>query len=122
MEKPLYTPGPWQVIPAEYSAPHHGTHRGFNIISLNPDISIANIYLGNTDRVEDIRRANAQLIATAPELVDALKQSHALIKFLQRKFVSMEKEHDHAANRIVRTLGVIEEVHYKATETKVIDQ
>jgi len=122
MKKPLYTEGPWQVITGDYNAPGHGTHLGFAIVTQYPSISIGSVHLGNTDRIEPIRRANAQLMATSPELVDALQESHELIKFLQSKFVSMEKEHDHTANRIVKTLGLIEDVHYKATDTKLLNQ
>jgi len=45
----------------------------------------------------DESEANAQLIAAAPTLLEALRKAEVAISYLQQMFVTMEKEHDHAA-------------------------
>ena len=55
---------------------------------------------------------NAQYTALAvnnfASVVDALNESHRLIKYLQIKYITMAKEDDHAATRTVKGLAKIE--------------
>jgi hypothetical protein len=117
MKKPLYTEGPWQVITADYETPHHGTHLGFAIVTQYPSISIGSIYLGNTDRIEPIRRANAQLMATAPELAQELLNSHKLISYLQNQLSGIKKSK--TKRRVQNRLTSIERVYLKATNVSI---
>ena len=117
MKKPLHTEGPWRVITLDYDAPHHGTHLGFAIVTQYPSVSIGSIYLGNTDRTEPIRRANAELMATAPELVQELLNSHKLISFLHQQLSSIKKSK--TKRRVHSRLSSIERVYLKATKVSI---
>ena len=65
---PKWTPGPWQI----------GTKRGsdLDVIFDNGDFRVANIpfVYANDDRLSEIGKANAKLIAKAPEMYELLKK------------------------------------------------
>lgn len=57
---------------------------------------------GDSEKDELLKKEaedHARLIAAAPELLEALEDADKTIEYLQNKFISMEKEHDHAATR-----------------------
>lgn len=75
-----HTPGPWQVLPEECDKPYiriRGTVLGCRY-------KIANVltphYEGVHEREAAETRANARLIAAAPELLEALKPFAELLK------------------------------------------
>ena len=68
-----HTPGPWRVLPEELGKPYlrvRGTRLGRRF-------KIANVLIHSLDGVPDTEveetRANARLIAEAPELADSLR-------------------------------------------------
>ena len=72
--KNLHTPGPWQVLPEEVDRPYirvRGTELGGRY-------KVANVptpaYDGVDAREARETRANARLIAAAPELLEALRE------------------------------------------------
>lgn len=71
-KKPMHTPGPWQVLPEEMGKNYlrvRGTVLGlrYKIADVrNPD------YEGVTENDAQMTRANARLIAAAPELREML--------------------------------------------------
>ncbi len=74
MEKITHTAGPWQTLPEECDKPYirvRGT-------ALGRRYKIANVvtpnYEGAHPREAEETRRNAQLIAAAPELLDALRR------------------------------------------------
>jgi hypothetical protein len=82
-----FTPGPW------YSAPNGEVYRrpytdlyefGGDVAG---DVPIAITYLGNSDWENKYpRTANANLIATSPELYAELERSHALLDNLRQMY------------------------------------
>jgi hypothetical protein len=60
--RPAHTPGPWRTRGLDF-VPH--------VIGGNPEFAIADAACGRNPRDED--RANATLIAAAPDLLDALR-------------------------------------------------
>lgn len=72
-KKPMHTPGPWQVLPEEMGKNYlrvRGTVLGlrYKIADVrNPD------YEGVTEKDAQMTRANARLIAAAPEMLSILQ-------------------------------------------------
>lgn len=81
-KKPMHTPGPWQVLPEEMGKNYlrvRGTVLGlrYKIADVrNPD------YEGVTDNDVQMTRANARLIAGAPEMFQALDAVETLFGHL----------------------------------------
>lgn len=71
-----FTDGPWCVRVGSYSSELFGSHTGFHITSAKMPIrTICDITLNNAVGVPThIRRANANLIAAAPDMLAALKE------------------------------------------------
>lgn len=70
--KTNWTPGPWQVLPAEVDKMYlrvRGTRPGGRYKVCNVETPY---YIGASEREAGETHANAQLIAAAPELYDAL--------------------------------------------------
>ena len=79
MSKTVHTPGPWVTLPEEVDKPYiriRGTRPGGRYKVANV---ITPVYEGVHEREADETRANARLIAAAPELLEALKTAHAHI-------------------------------------------
>ena len=64
-----HTTAPWLVMPKLSGSENH---RGFNILNADGDWALAFVQPGDSDGDEG--RANAHLIAAAPELADAAEQ------------------------------------------------
>ena len=72
--KTQHTQGKWQVITSTYSSALFGSHTGFDILGNKGKRSICNVTLNNAVGIpENERKANAKLIAAAPELLEALQ-------------------------------------------------
>ncbi|TGE04606.1 hypothetical protein [Hymenobacter fodinae] len=69
-----HTPGPWKTLAEECDKPYIRVRGG----RLGSRYKIANVitpvYDGSTQREADETRANARLIAAAPDLLEALKK------------------------------------------------
>lgn len=79
MSKEMHTLGPWVTLPEEVDKPYiriRGTRLGGRYKVANV---ITPVYEGVHEREADETRANARLIAAAPELLEALKTAHAHI-------------------------------------------
>lgn len=73
MSKAMHTPGPWVTLPEEVDKPYiriRGTRPGGRYKVANV---ITPVYEGVHEREADETRANARLIAAAPELLEALR-------------------------------------------------
>ncbi len=71
MNEPKYTPGPWAVLPEECDKPYirvRGTRLGGRYKIANV---LTPVYEGAPDREANETRANARLIAAAPDLLEA---------------------------------------------------
>ena len=82
--KNLHTPGPWQVLPEECDKPYirvRGTVPGTRFRVANV---LTPVYAGVHEREADETRANARLIAAAPELLEALRAVDVLFGHLAR--------------------------------------
>ena len=71
-----HTPGPW-VIDSDGDGKANAIVTSTHLASLDDDI--CEVYGGNKDD-DDIRKANASLIAAAPDLLEALRKADALLK------------------------------------------
>ncbi len=72
MAKPKFTPGPWKILPEECDKPYirvRGTVLGARYKVANV---VTPVYEGVHEREAVETRANANLIASAPDLYDAL--------------------------------------------------
>lgn len=93
------TPGPWEIKPEEVDRPYiriRGTRLGgrFKVANvLSPD------YDGVHRREADETRANAQLIAAAPELLEALQM------IMNGDFYMPKESADAARSAIHKALG-----------------
>jgi hypothetical protein len=80
MTKHTYTAGPWEVHKYASTTGGHGftvrskEHKGISIANLTPGIS--------TDRIEPVAEANAYLIASAPDLLEAAKRALIVLEGL----------------------------------------
>jgi hypothetical protein len=73
-----HTPGPWDYVTATTSMKH--AHPGWTVrtkIGVEPRKNIARV--GTTLNIE-AGQANAALIAAAPEMLEALKKVHAVLR------------------------------------------
>jgi hypothetical protein len=69
MSAPAFTPGPWHVLPEEENKPYvrvRGTRLGERY-------KIANALSGESEMERSEAAANAQLIAAAPDLYEAME-------------------------------------------------
>lgn len=72
--KPKHTAGPWTVFPEECDKPYiriRGTNLGYRFKIANV---LTPVYAGVPECEAEETRANARLIAAAPELLEALEQ------------------------------------------------
>lgn len=72
MEKTQHTPGPWEVIERRDA---HQWPEGYVIKGWGANV-LACVYDTGNDYVSATGQANAQLIAAAPDLLEALNQSN----------------------------------------------
>lgn len=74
-----HTPGPWLVNEAQGNTEHKGR------LYIDPQdqsyVGIVTLEYGPHDKIERIRK-DAQLIASAPDLLAACKETLALLKYL----------------------------------------
>jgi hypothetical protein len=63
-----HTPGPWHI--AEYGTNEDGTPKHYGIV--RGEVTIANLGTSTNENAKEID-ANARLIASAPEMLEALK-------------------------------------------------
>ena len=77
--KTSHTPGPWLLLPEEVDKPYirvRGTHLGGRYKIANV---VTPIYENIHEREAQETRANARLIAAAPELLEALQDAYPYI-------------------------------------------
>ena len=73
-----YTPGPWKVTTGgQVTARFFNRHFG--------DVSPLSLY-----RSIGVRRANANLIAAAPDMLDALRDAQSILDFIEASDTSVE--------------------------------
>lgn len=103
-----FTPGNWNYNSATYKI--------WSDIDVNDNNPIICDMSKHSNVGEEANKANAKLITAAPDMLSALEDAIRLIKYYQHKFITMEKEHDHAATITVNTLGRIVLAIEKATK------
>lgn len=77
MSEAMHTPGPWEVVEV-WSGP--ASERGLvyaRIQGADGSVGFAGAYLSKQGKPDDECRANARLIAAAPELLEALEKLSA---------------------------------------------
>lgn len=72
MFKPKWTPGPWMMETLTTSDPNGDEWETYVEVTAEIGAFIHSHDLGYTDEVDDIIKANARLIAAAPDLYEAL--------------------------------------------------
>lgn len=75
-----HTPGPWRLEKGKFDWQLYGND-GYNISSFN-------IYDAEIEDEPELEKANAQLIAAAPEMLEALKEARNAIDMLFTKLVN----------------------------------
>lgn len=74
-----HTPGPWKVMRSPYGHHFVRTSQSYTLESLDIlSLRIANCATNDVD--EDTEAANAALIASAPEMLEALVKAEALLE------------------------------------------
>ena len=75
-----HTPGNWIIDEVEADLVEITAENRFG------QVEIATVQLGYTGKIGDEQRANARLIAAAPEMLDMLTEAHNQIEYLSEKF------------------------------------
>ena len=103
MSKAQFTPGPWKSS--------YGEHNGYDCMSAGYDIDDANgdlvVTVDCADRnTDEESRANAQLIASAPELLEVVVECLRCIK---------DPDYDISSFEVVKLENMLEQAIRKAT-------
>lgn len=75
-----HTPGPWNVFPIQNHAHHHTYYKVGN--STTDDVRHATSVCNVTTRNNEQAKANAELIAKAPEMLEAIKNMYSAIDLM----------------------------------------
>jgi hypothetical protein len=78
-----HTPGPWAVRPDK---------RGPCIVGMDPDYPGLPRYVGILDSAWDDKEANARLIASAPELLEAARMGLQALAILESNGLDTEQD------------------------------
>ena len=109
-----HTKGEWRVVETQYpQSSNTPTHTGFNIWASGKELGpkgkpICNVTLHNAVGVsESERRANAELIAAAPDLLSAVKYSFHCLNDLEQEMGQIGDAGDQARQALKQAIDQI---------------